>query len=206
MPGSFITALSGLRGASVAIDAIGNNLANLNTVGFKASEVSFQDVVVALAGSSSHQLGSGVASPNVLKQFVQGSIQTTRGRSDAAIQGDGFFVVRSANASSANSVGDPTTSLYTRAGNFRIDQNGILVTANGEHVQGWSLNTLTGLLDTSDPIGDIVVPVGTNRAAKATTAFNANLNLDASASTGSTFSVPFNIYDSLGNPHVISAT
>jgi len=205
MPGSFVTALSGLRGASVAIDAIGNNLANLNTVGFKASEVSFQDVVAALAGSSSRQLGSGVATPQVLKQFIQGSIQTTRGRSDAAIQGDGFFVVRDADAP-GSSAGDPTTALYTRAGNFRIDQTGILVTATGERVQGWSLNTLTGLLDTSDPIGDIVVPVGTNRAAKSTAAFYADLNLDASATTGSTFSVPFNIYDSLGNAHVISAT
>lgn len=63
MPGSFITALSGLRGASAAIDAIGNNLANLNTVGFKASGVSFQDVVAAVTGASSHQIGSGVASP-----------------------------------------------------------------------------------------------------------------------------------------------
>ncbi len=206
MPGSFITALSGLRGASAAIDAIGNNLANLNTVGFKASGVSFQDVVAAVTGASSHQIGSGVASPQVLKQFVQGSIQTTRGSADAAIQGDGFFVVRAADSGSSASISDPTTSLYTRAGNFRIDQTGILVTATGERVQGWSLNTLTGQLNTSDPIGDIVVPVGTNRAARATTSINANLNLDASATTGSTFAVPFNIYDSLGNAHVISAT
>src|SRR5438093_4604240 len=90
--GSFVTALSGLRGAGAAIDAIGNNLANLNTVGFKGSSVSFQDVVADVTGSSSHQIGSGVASPLVLKQFAQGSLQTTGGRQDAAIQGDGFFV------------------------------------------------------------------------------------------------------------------
>ena len=204
---SFVTALSGLRGAAAAIDAIGNNLANLNTVGFKGSAIAFQDVVADVTGSSSGQIGSGVTSPLVLKQFGQGGIQTTRGRQDAAIQGDGFFVVRSAAAGSpAAAAIDPSQSLYTRAGNFRIDKNGILVTASGERLQGWSLNTITGQVDPSDPIGDIVVPVGTNRAAKATTAFNMSLNLDASASPGSAFSVPINVYDSLGNSHVISAT
>ena len=101
---------------------------------------------------------------------------------------------------------DATTSEYTRAGNFRIDKSGILISATGERVQGWSLNTITGLLNTTDPIGDIIVPVGTNRPAKVTTNFNMNLNLDASASNGSTFAVPVSLYDSLGNSHVISAT
>jgi flagellar hook protein FlgE len=207
MPGSFVTALSGLHGAGAAIDAIGNNLANLNTVGFKGSNISFQDVVADVTGSGSHQAGSGVGSPLILKQFGQGSLQTTGGRQDVAIQGDGFFVVRAAASGAAVSTAtDPTTSLYTRAGNFRVDKTGILVTASGERVQGWSLNTITGQLDPSAPIGDIIVPVGTNRAAKATTAFNMNLNLDASASQGSTFSTPINVYDSLGNSHVVAVT
>src|SRR6266581_636448 len=116
---SFVTALSGLRGASSAIDAIGNNLANLNTVGFKGSSLSFQDVVADVSGSSSRQIGSGVSSPQALKQFAQGSIQTTGGRQDAAIQGDGFFVVRKASdGSPVASATDPTTDLFTRAGNF----------------------------------------------------------------------------------------
>src|SRR5947208_11318192 len=113
---SFITALSGLRGAGAAIDAIGNNLANLNTVGFKGSSLSFQDVVADVTGGSG-QIGSGVASPQVLKQFAQGSLQTTGGHQDAAIQGDGFFVVRAAGAGSpVGGSSDPSTSLYTRAG------------------------------------------------------------------------------------------
>ena len=66
---SFITALSGLRGAGAAIDAIGNNLANLNTTGFKGSSLSFQDVVADVTGSTSHQAGSGVASPLVQKRL-----------------------------------------------------------------------------------------------------------------------------------------
>ena len=205
--GSFATALSGLRGAGTAIDAIGDNLANLNTTAFKGSSLSFQDVVADVTGSTSHQAGSGVASPLVQKVFAQGSIQTTQGHLDAAIQGDGFFVVRAAPAGSPVVAATDTTGvLLTRAGNFQIDQNGILVTASGQRVQGWSLNTITGQLDPSSPTGDIIVPVGTNRAAKATTAFSANLNLDASASVGSTFSVPVNTYDSLGNAHVVSAT
>jgi len=126
MSGSFVTALSGLRGASTAIEAIGNNLANLNTVGFKASSVAFQDVVAELSGSSAHQIGSGVAAPFVLKQFSQGSIQSTRGSQDAAIQGAGFFVVRKAvEESPVLKSSDPTTALFTRAGNFRVDKNGV---------------------------------------------------------------------------------
>ena len=205
--GSFVTALSGLRAAGTAIDAVGDNLANLNTVGFKGSSLSFQDVVADVTGSNSRQAGSGVASPLILKFFGQGSIQSTQGRLDAAIQGDGFFVVRAAAVGSPVAAStDPSTAVYTRAGNFRIDRNGILVTSTGERVQGWSLNTITGQLNPSDPIGDIIVPVGTNRAAKATTSFNVSSNLDASASVGTAFSTPINVYDSLGNAHVISAT
>src|SRR5882724_12076584 len=113
--GSFVTALSGLRGAGIAIDAIGDNLANLNTVGFKGSSLSFQDVVADVTGSASHQIGSGVASPLVQKFFGQGSLQTTQGRLDAAVQGDGFFVVRSATTGSPVSTAtDTTTVLLTR--------------------------------------------------------------------------------------------
>lgn len=202
---SFVTALSGLRGAATAIDVIGNNLANLNTVGFKSSSLSFQDVVTDITGSGSRQVGSGVAAPLTVKQFLQGSLQTTKGRLDAAIQGDGFFIVRPATDTSGV-VTDPSATLYTRAGNFRIDKNGLLITATGERVQGWSFNAIAGAINPSDPIGDIVVPVGSNRAAKQTANFNATLNLDASSATGATFSVPINVYDSLGNAHVISTT
>lgn len=207
MLGSFITALSGLNAAGTAINTIGNDLANLNTVGFKGSSLSFQDVVASVSGSSAHQVGSGVAAPLTLKNFLQGSIQTTGGPRDGAIEGDGFFVVRPAlTGSPVLSATDLTTDLFTRAGNFQIDKNGILTTATGERVQGWSLDTAKGAVNPSDPIGDIIVPIGTNRAAKATTSFNADLNLDASASTSASFAVPVNVYDSLGNSHVISAT
>ena len=206
MFGSFVSALSGLHAASTAIDTIGNDLANLNTTGFKSSTLSFQDVVASVSGAANKQVGSGVAAPLIFKNFIQGSIQTTGGANDAAIQGDGFFIVRPAVAGSAAAPApDVTNDLFTRAGNFQVDQNGFLVSATGERVQGWSLNTATGQVSTSDPIGDIIVPVGSNRAAKPTTTFNADLNLDASAAAGAPFSVPVNVYDSLGNSHVITA-
>jgi flagellar hook protein FlgE len=205
--GSFVSALSGLRAAGTAIEAIGDNLANLNTVGFKGSSISFQDVVADVTGGGGPKSGSGVAAPLVLKSFGQGSIQTTQGSLDAAIQGDGFFVVREAAAGSPVAAStDPSTAIYTRAGNFRINENGLLVTATGQRVQGWSLNTVSGQLSPSDPIGDIIVPVGSNRAAKAATSFNISSNLDASASDGTVFSTPINLYDSLGNAHVVSVT
>jgi flagellar hook protein FlgE len=204
---SFLSALSGLNAAGTSIDSIGNDLANLNTTGYKGNTLSFEDVVADVTGSASHQIGSGVSSPLIFKNFTQGSIQTTGGADNAAVQGDGFFIVRPAAAGSAVAAGnDVTTDLFTRAGDFKVDQHGILTTATGQRVQGWSLNTSTNVVDPSSAIGDIIVPVGANRAAQATTSFGAALNLDASAATGATFSVPINVYDSLGNAHVISAT
>jgi len=206
MFGSFVSALSGLKAAGTAIDVIGNDLANLNTTGFKSSTLSFQDVVADLSGTASRQVGSGVASPLIFKNYTQGAIQTTGGPNNAAIQGQGFFIVRKADKGAPVATSpDITNDLFTRAGNFQIDKNGFLVSATGERVQGWSLNTATGKVSPSDPIGDIIVPIGSNRAAKPTTSFDANLNLDASAAAGAPFSIPINVYDSLGNSHVISA-
>lgn len=205
MFGSFLSALSGLNAAGASIDVIGSDLANLNTTGFKGSTLSFQDVVADVTGTASHQIGSGVSSPLIFKNFGQGSIQTTGGADNAAIQGDGFFIVRPAQKGSPVAAGnDLTTDQFTRAGNFQVDENGILTTATGQRVQGWSLDTKTNSVNPSDPIGDLIVPVGTNRAAKATTSFDASLNLDSSSSTGANFAVPVNIYDSLGNSHVVS--
>src|SRR5579862_3832635 len=93
---SFSTALSALNADSTAIDVVGNNLANLNTTGFKASTVSFHDLVTQSigAGLGETQVGFGVGTPVTLREFSQGAIQSTGGPLDAAIQGDGFFVVQ----------------------------------------------------------------------------------------------------------------
>src|SRR5216684_7562697 len=113
---SFSTALSALSAQSTAVDVVGNNLANLNTVGFKGSAVSFHDLVSQSLGTGDTQVGSGVGRPSTVRQFVQGSIQATSGSLDAAIQGDGFFVLK-----------DQSNGLvFSRAGNFQVDAAGNL--------------------------------------------------------------------------------
>ena len=96
---AFSTALSGMAANAAAIDVISNNLANLNTTGYKASDAQFQDLMASEmgAGSGASQIGMGVAPVRVERSFTQGSIQNTGGATDAAIQGDGFFVVRDSN-------------------------------------------------------------------------------------------------------------
>lgn len=205
MLNSFISALSALRANGAAVDAVGNNLANLSTIGFKKSSVNFMDVVGdVLSGSGMTQVGSGVAQPFTPRQFTQGSIQTTGGNLDCAIQGDGFFILKQTQGSGSSAASGGT--LYTRAGDFRVDQSGRLISQTGELVQGWSLNTAQNSINTSDPIGDIVVPVGSSRPARATTNVSVDLNLDGSAAAGTQFAVPVTIYDSLGNSHTLTVT
>ena len=191
MANSFSTALSGLNAASTAIDVIGNNLANLNTPGFKESIVSFHDLVTQSigAGLGSTQVGFGVGTPITLRQFSQGALQSTGGPLDAAISGDGFFVVQNSNGATE----------YTRGGNFQVDTNGDLITATGEMVQGWTRSN--GVLDTNLPIANIKVPVGGLAAPETTTTASVDLNVNASAATNDLFSTSVQIYDSLGNAH-----
>jgi len=194
---SFSTALSALGAHSTAVDVVGNNLANLNTPGFKASVVSFYDLVTQSlgAGLGETQVGFGVARPITLRQFSQGAIQSSAGPLDAAIQGDGFLVLRSkANA-----------TIYGRGGNLQVDRNGSLLTATGERVQGWA--SQTGVINTNLPVGDITVPVGSLRPATSTSQITFDMNLNARATAGppaDTFSSSMETYDSLGVSHTIT--
>jgi flagellar hook protein FlgE len=194
---SFSTALSALGAHSTAVDVVGNNLANLNTPGFKASVVSFYDLVTQSlgAGLGETQVGFGVARPITLRQFSQGAIQSSAGPLDAAIQGDGFLVLRSkANA-----------TIYGRGGNLQVDRNGSLLTATGERVQGWA--SQTGVINTNLPVGDITVPVGSLRPATSTSQITFDMNLNARATAGppaDTFSSSMETYDSLGVSHVLT--
>jgi len=200
MSTSFSTALSALNADSTAIDVVGNDLANLNTPGYKATELCFNDLVTQSlgAGLGVTQVGFGVAQPITEAQYAQqGAIQSSGGLLDAAIQGNGFFVV-------TNSAGN---TLYTRAGTFQTDLSGNLTTSTGNYVQGWTaVDPGTGQVDTNGPIGNIVVPVGTLKAPVATTTIGANLNLDSSSSadTTSDFSMPITAYDSLGDAHSLA--
>src|SRR5215468_9195894 len=149
---SFSTALSALSATSTAIDVVGNNLANLNSPGFKTSEVAFRDLVTQSlgAGLGDTQVGFGTGTPLTIRQFTQGAIQPSTGLLDAAIQGDGFFVVQ-----------DPSSGemAYTRAGNFQVDKFGNLLTRTGDRVLGWTaIDANTRKVDTNGAVTTIVVP------------------------------------------------
>jgi flagellar hook protein FlgE len=196
---SFSTALSALAATSTAIDVVGNNLANLNTPGFKTSQVCFRDLVTQSlgAGLGETQVGFGTGQPLTVRQFTQGAVQTSSGLLDASIQGDGFFVLRDANGNVQ----------YTRAGNFQADKNGNMLTSTGASVQGWTtLDPLTGAVNNNGPIGNIIVPVGSLKPPTPTTNFTMDLNLNSSAAAGasSAFSTPITVYDSLGTSHVLT--
>lgn len=196
---SFSTALSALSATSTAIDVVGNNLANLNTPGFKTSQVVFRDLVTQSlgAGLGETQVGFGTGQPLTTRQFVQGAVQTSSGLLDASIQGDGFFVLKDATGN----------TLYSRAGTFQADKQGNLLTATGASVQGWTtLDPITGAVNTNGPIGNIIVPVGSLKPPTPTTNFTMDLNLNSSAAVGagSAFSTPITVYDSLGSSHVLT--
>jgi flagellar hook protein FlgE len=190
---AFSTALSALDANGVAVDVVGNNLANLNTTGYKESAAYFRDLVSESLDAGQTQLGFGVAPPLTIREFTQGAIQASSGPLDAAIQGGGFFVVKN---------GDAT--VFTRAGNFQVDLSGNLLTPTGEKVQGWM--AAGGVVNTGGPTGDITVPVGTLQTPKATQNITLSANFNASAATGvsSGWSTPMTVYDSLGNTHVLT--
>jgi len=189
---SFSTALSALDANSTAVGIVGNNLANLDTPGYKSSVAYFQDLMSESLNAST-QVGFGVAAPQTIRQFTQGAIQASGGPLDAAIQGDGFFVVNNGGVQQ-----------FTRAGSFQTDLSGNLLTPSGAAVQGWTATN--GVLNTGGPIGNIVVPVGSMQNPVATTSIslNANLNSSGTADATSAWSSPITVYDSLGDAHVLT--
>lgn len=195
MASSFSIALSALEAESQAINTTGNNLSNMNTNGFKASEVDFKDLFSQYYGAV--QVGLGVDVPVGNQLFTQGSIQGSQSPLAAAIQGDGFFVVSSQSGE----------QLYTRDGNFTTDANGVLRTQTGEAVQGWTASA-SGI-STNGPTSSITLPTGQTLPPKATQNFTLTANLDAQAVAGTstgTFSTPMQVVDSLGNTHDLTIT
>jgi flagellar hook protein FlgE len=193
---SFTTALTGLTASELGVNVVGNNLANLNTTGYKTSTVAFADIVAQSLGLGTSQTSAGLGvQASTVQDFTQGAIQTTNGAFDAAIQGDGFFIAQD----SAGLVN------YTRAGNFVVDAKGNLITQAGQNVQGWV--AINGALNTNGAISNIVIPSGALRQPTATTTMSISANLDASAVVGSanaSFSTPIQVVDSLGTTHVLT--
>src|SRR3954447_15535359 len=194
MSSAFSIALSSLKAQSDAISTAGHNLANINTAGFKSSAVAFRDLVAGNLGGGS-STGMGVAQPLTRQTFSQGTITTSDSTWAAAIQGNGFFVLKNASAQ----------SLYTRDGNFTVSADGVLSTLSGDKVQGW-VASKTGLNTGVSPT-DIVLPTGQNLPAQATTglSFTANLNAAGNSAAGTDkLSVAVPIVDSLGNSHTLT--
>jgi flagellar hook protein FlgE len=198
MSTAFSNALSGLQANSEAINVVSGNLANENTYGYKANTVSFEELVSEIGGANNTNLtGSSVVPISTQQSFSQGSVTTTGQPYDAAIQGNGFFVVQNATGQQA----------FTRAGDFTLNSSGQLLTQNGEYVQGW--NGVNGVVNTNSPLADIVVPVAGLRAPTTTTEFSLNLNLNSGAGVGTTdatFSSPIQVVDSEGQQHTLTVT
>lgn len=189
-------ALSALTADQTAISVTGNNLANLNTTGFKASTVQFSDLMSEMMGAnSSTQVGMGVGPVQTSAQYTQGTNTTTGAPLDVAIQGNGFFVVN-----------DPSTNeqLYTRDGAFQLNNLGQLETATGQLVQGWTATN--GVVNANGPVSNITVPTGSVIAATPTANMSATINLNAQSAVGTTFNAPIQIYDSLGEAHTATIT
>lgn len=182
---SLFTGVSGMNANGTALSVIGDNIANLNTVGFKSSSVAFGDVLsqtlTGIAGSS--QVGRGVMIQNVSPLFTQGSFESTANSLDLAIDGDGFFIV------SGNG-----TRAYTRAGQFSLDKGGNIVNPDGLILQGYTADA-TGVI--SGTTGNMLVG---NRQSPANMTTNATVavNLDAASQ------VPANPFTLDGNGDTVN--
>src|SRR5882672_2474710 len=189
---SFSIPLSGLNANSQALSAISNNLANLNTVGYKDTRMEFRDLFYQQIGSTGAgepiDIGAGTAVGSNAGIFTQGSIENSGVNTDLAVQGTGFFVT------SKNGLQE-----FTRAGNFSLDQNGNLVTVDGANVLGYP--AVNGVVNTQVPPAPVVIAQGQVTPANATANVQFGMNLDASSAVGGVFNASTPIFDSLGAPH-----
>ncbi len=215
---SLYSGVSGLQNHQTRMDVIGNNIANVNTTGFKRGRVNFQDMISQqisgaarpteeLGGVNPKDVGLGMSIATVEQVFTQGNLQSTGVSTDVAIQGNGFFILQ-----------DGTQTYYTRNGVFGLDRDGTLVNpANGQRVQGWMARDLNGeqIIQTAATPTDLTIPVGSKDPAKATEniqyACNLNKNTPEIAEGANeadivkgTWATEQKIYDSFGNEHLLS--
>jgi flagellar hook protein FlgE len=193
---SMYSGVSGLRGYQTMIDVVGNNIANVNTIGFKAGQTVFQDLLSQTlqgaglpaegGGTNPAQVGLGMRLAGTTTSFSQGGLQNTGRPTDMSIQGDGFFIVRRG-----------TDQFYTRAGSFTLDGNGRLSSPQGTLVQGWTADN-QGVINPNGPIGDILMPVGALIDPQVTKNVTVGGNLPANAVNGTVVSSAITIYDNNG--------
>ncbi len=211
--------VSGLQNHQTRMDVIGNNIANVNTTGFKKGRVNFQDMISQniqgaarptdeLGGVNPKQVGLGMMVASIDTIHTQGNLQSTGVTTDVAIQGNGFFVMKQGGR-----------EYYTRAGAFNIDREGTLVNpANGMRVQGWTPVNVGGqnVLRTSATPGDLLIPVGQKEPAQATANVNFASNLNKNfplipANPGpadilnGTWVMDTKIYDNMGQEYLLQS-
>jgi len=157
---SLNTGAAGLRAHSEAIDVVGDNIANVNTVGFKRSRANFQDILGrSIAGSQSMPMaGAGSKIGNIQQMWAQGALMTTDAPTDLALSGEGFFITRG-NANGADG------NFYTRAGQFSLDKDGFLQNPSGLKLQGYAADPNGNIMAT---LGDLQINPGTVSAAPTT--------------------------------------
>jgi flagellar hook protein FlgE len=209
---AFDTAVSGIKAASADLGVIGNNIANSSTTGFKTSRAEFADVyATSLLGAGGNAIGKGVTLASVTQEFTQGNISFTNNALDLAISGNGFF-----------QLSDEGAALYTRAGNFQVDNGGYIVNNEGHRLQAFQIDNLGNItgqigdlqLDTSlidpNPTGEVDMTTNLDsRQAAPLTPFGGPFDAFASPATAPdpdsyNDTTSTTIYDGLGNPHVLS--
>jgi len=201
---SLFSGISGLRAHQQMMDVTGNNIANINTAGFKSSQTTFSDTLSQMvSGASAPQAGNGGTNPaqvglgvrlaGVTTNFAQGAAQVTGRNTDLMIQGDGFFVVR-----------DGSEQLVTRAGSFSFDTDGRLVGSSGKVVQGWTATS--GVIDSMGAPSDIQLPIGVLLPPTQTTKAVVGGNLPGDTTSTSAFVKSITVYDALGNESTLSAS
>lgn len=178
---SLFAGVTGLQAHQIAMDVESNNIANVNTIGYKYSRANFSDLLAQtaqiatapqgdLGGKNAVQIGLGTTINSVTRIMTQGSIQNTDKNTDVAIQGDGFFIV----SSDAGS-----TYKYSRSGDFKFDANGNFVDNGGFIVQGWVRDEATGKVDSTAPITSINIPPGLTTPANPSAVVTLKANLDS---------------------------
>jgi len=198
MIGSLFAGISGLNANATAMTVIGDNIANVNTTGFKSNRFSFANVLSqSLQGSGGNDMGRGVTFWGTSPSWSQGTVENTANPTDMAINGRGFFMVND----------ESGQSYFTRAGEFAFDRNGDLRNPDGLAVQGYEVTAVApdGTL-TLGAISNIGVPSESTSPPVATDEFTMDINLDAGTAVGGTYSTSQVFYDSLGNAVPVTFT
>jgi len=194
---NFSIALTGLQADTVALNTIGNNLANLNTTAFKKQSTTFEDLFYQNIGTSGSldtlQTGVGTRVSGTSSSFAQGSLATTQNSTDMALSGNGFFVVNRGN-----------TQSLTRAGDFQLDSSGKLITSSGESVMGYG--AVNGKVNLNGGLQALQLPVAGSESAQQTKNVSITANLNSSTAVGGQFTSPVTLYDSLGQSHAATVT